>query len=266
MGLSVAQVLQKIVRRNKRSLRLGTALGVEDIRETYRRSFVGPLWLTLGLAAQVATIGVVFSFLFSVAIETYLPYLATSFVLWNLIVLTLNESSTAFIRAERLIKQLPLPPAAHVYRVIWKNLSVALHTGLVIPGVFVFFGFWPGWPILLAPLGLALIAINLTWMGTLIAVIATRFRDVKQMVQSFLTMVFYVTPVLWLPDAIPEPFRGLVLGFNPFYHLMELVRRPLLGETPEFLSVAVALSAAAIGIFIAARVLSRYQEKIPFWL
>ena len=249
-----------------RALRLGLLLGSEDVREQYRRSFVGPLWITLGLALQVATIGVVFSLIFSVAISDYLPYLAVSLISWNFIQFSLNESSNAFIQAERLIKQIPLPSMTHIFRVSWKNVLVLGHTVLVVPVVFAIFGYLPRWPVLLAPFGLTLVIVNLVWLGTLFAVFSARFRDVPPIIQSLLTMVFYVTPIIWFPDAIPEEYRGLVLGLNPVYHLIEMVRSPLLGTIPSATSIAVCVVAALVGTAIAQVVLRRYRSRIAFWV
>lgn len=250
----------------RESVRLGLLLGAEDVWETYRRSLVGPLWISLGLGVQVATIGVVFSLIFSVDTSVYLPYLAVSLVTWNLIQFTLNESSNSFVQAERLIKQMPLPAAAHVLRVVWKNIVVFGHTMIVIPVVFIIFGFWPGWPIFLAPIGLALIVVNLTWVGVIVGVFSSRFRDVPPIIQSLLTMVFYVTPIIWLPEAIPERYQALVLGANPMFHLIEVFRRPLLGDLPSTTSVGVVVIAAVVGTLLAQFVLTRYQHRIAFWV
>lgn len=245
---------------------LGFVLGTEDVRETYRRSFVGPFWLTLGLAVQVATIGIVFSLIFDVDLGKYLPYLATSLILWNFIQFTASESCQSFISGERIIKQLPLPMMSHVFRVVWKNLFVFGHNLIVIPVVFLIFQIMPHWPLFFFPLGVAILVMNLTWLGTILGILSARFRDVPPIVQSLLTVVFYVTPVIWLPEAIPETYRPIILGLNPAYHLMEVVRQPLLGEFPSLASVIVTLTTATIGTLVAALVLSRFRSRIAFWV
>lgn len=249
-----------------KSLRLSLLLGTEEIREAYRRSFVGPFWITLGLAVQVATIGVVFSLIFSVKLENYLPYLAISLVMWNLIQFTINESCQAFISAERMIKQIPLPMLTFVLRVIWKNLLISAHTLIVVPIVFVIFGAGLSWPILFLPVGFILVVTNLAWIGVILSVFSARFRDVPPIVQSLLTMVFYVTPVIWLPEAIPSQYQSIVLGINPAYHLMEVIRRPFLGELPSIWSVMATLIIGIVGTVLASLVMRKFQSRIAFWI
>lgn len=211
-------------------------------------------------------IGVVFSLIFSIDLETYLPHLAISLVLWNLIQFSVIDSCQAFIGAERMIKQLPLPMLAYVFRVIWKNLVVAGHTFLVLPVVFIMFGTNINLNILFFPLGLMLVGANLSWLGVVLATLSARFRDVPPIIQSLMTMLFYVTPVIWVPEAIPEDYRAIVLGLNPAYHLMEVVRQPILGELPQAESVVTALLIGLIGIAAAGKILEKFGNRIAFWV
>jgi ABC-type polysaccharide/polyol phosphate export permease len=64
----------------------------------------------------------------------------------------------------------------------------------------------------------------------LVGIISARFRDIPQIVQSITQAAAIMTPVFWLPDRIPQRYH-LILDANPFYHLLEAVRAPLLGVT-----------------------------------
>ena len=46
-------------------------------------------------------------------------------------------------------------------------------------------------------------------------------------------VVFYLTPIMWLPNLLPERAGMYMLTFNPFFHLIEIVRAPLLGQLPS---------------------------------
>lgn len=249
-----------------RAFDVGRILGTDDVRETYRRTFVGPLWITIGLGVQVAMIGLVFSLIFSADITTYLPYLAVSLVLWNFVQQTVNDGCNTFISSERLIKQIPLPFMAYIVRLLWKQSFVFGHNFLVIPIVFLIFGYGVGISALFLPIGVIIILANLGWAVTVVGVISARYRDFAQIVQSLLTMAFYVSPIIWMPSAIPEDFQSLVLGLNPFFHLMEMVRSPLLGSVPETLSIVVSSSLAVFGWIFAWLLLKKFSTRIAFWV
>jgi len=247
-------------------LRLAVLLGSEDIKETYRRTLIGPMWITIGLGIQVATIGLVFSLVFGINLPEYLPFLAISLILWNAIQLTATESTQAFIQSERLMKQIQLPYSALTLRVVWKNALVFGHNFMIIPIVFVLFWSEPRWTIFLAIPGLLLVAVNLSWVALILGFMTARYRDVAQIVQSLITISFYLTPVLWQPSAVPPEFRNVVLNFNPFFHLMEIVRGPLLGQTPAPTSWVVASVMALLGVLIARIVSKKWKSRLAYWV
>jgi ABC-type polysaccharide/polyol phosphate export permease len=96
-------------------------------------------------------------------------------------------------------------------------------------GVLVYFGYWKTANYPVAALGLLFLVANVAWISLLVAIISARFRDIPQIVQSITQAAAIMTPVFWLPDRIPEKYH-LILDLNPFYHLLEAVRAPLLGK------------------------------------
>ena len=81
------------------------SIGANDIRQRYRRSVLGPIWITLSMAILVGTLGVIYSKVFNTSIDTYLPFLCLGFVIWGFISSTINESCLAFHQAEGIINR-----------------------------------------------------------------------------------------------------------------------------------------------------------------
>src|SRR5580698_7545493 len=65
--------------------RVWLLLGMNDIRQRYRRSRLGQFWITLAMAITIVTLGFLYSYLFHLRLTEYLPYLGTSFVVWGLL-------------------------------------------------------------------------------------------------------------------------------------------------------------------------------------
>src|SRR5262249_42904885 len=117
---------------------------------------------------------------------------------------------------------------------------------------------------LMAIPGVVLIGLNLVWAGMIFAVLNTRFRDVSQIVETVLQIAVFATPIMWPVEALGE--RRFIADANPMYHLIELVRAPLLGEAPSLLNWLVALGVAAAGLLIVALLLRRVDRRIVYWL
>lgn len=242
-------------------------LAWQDVRQAYRRSAIGPFWLTLGMAVQIVTTGLVFGLIFKVQIEQYLPYLTASIIFWGLISTSIIESCQAFINAESLIKQIRLPNATHVLRAILRNLILFAHNFVIFPILTLFYGHPVGAELFLLPIGMAIVLLNLGWIGVILSIASTRFRDMPLIVNSAMTIAFYVTPVMWYPKLISsQDTAHFLLGLNPLYHLLQIVRLPALGQFPTFENWASSLGCACIGWIIAGLVYVKYSKKIAYWI
>ena len=247
-----------------RSRHLWGMLGWQDIRRRYRRSVLGPFWLTISMGVLVAALGTLYGMLLRVEIEHYAPFLALGFIVWTLISGVIIDGCNAFISAEGIIKQVGLPLSVHVYRLLWRNLLILCHNAVVFVIVASIFGVWPGWAGLLAVPGLALLCLNGIWAGLLLGIISARFRDVPPIVASVVRILFFVTPIIWMPELMPG--RAFVLDFNPFYHLVEVVRAPLLGQVPGLVSWVVVSCITLGGWIVAFEFFRRYRSRIAYWV
>jgi ABC-type polysaccharide/polyol phosphate export permease len=247
-----------------RAWRLWSVLGWNDIRRRYRRSYLGPFWITISMTLLVVALGFLYAHIFNTDIETYLPYLSLGFIVWAFISTCVKDSCPIFAVHANLIKQIRIPFSVHLLRSIWANFIVLLHTIIIIVPIYIYFGHWPGWVALLALPGIVLISLNLLWVGLCLAVLNTRFRDVSQMVETVVQIAVFATPIMWPVSALRG--RTYLADINPIYHLIELVRAPLTGHAPATLSWAVAAVGAAAGMVFAALLLRRAERHIVYWL
>lgn len=246
--------------------RLTLLLGWQDIRQRYRRSTVGQFWITISIGVMVGCLAFLFSTLFQSPLEKLLPFLAIGLICWNFLSSTITEGCQAFVAGEGIIKQLNLPLTVHVARVVWRNLIVFAHNLVIVPVIFLLLGLGIGWTALLFLPGLLLVTLNLFWVCVALAIVCTRFRDVPQIIQSALQVAFYLTPIIWLPELLKGKREFALVEFNPFYHLIELVRAPLLGHAPTLSNWA-----AGIGLLVAGGLMSfwlyrRLGHRVAYWL
>jgi lipopolysaccharide transport system permease protein len=245
---------------------LAFSLGWQDVKQSYRRSAVGPFWLTLGMAVQILAIGLVFGLIFGTPLEEFLPFLAASLMLWTFLSASISDGAIAFIAGEAIIRQLPVPHAVQILRSLWKNILMLAHNVMILPVVFLVFLKAPTWNMVLFFPGFLLTIIFVFFASYALAFLTTRFRDMQQIIASVMTVVFYVTPVIWQPSLIPGGTAHLLLGLNPFYHFLQIVRLPILGQAPTFENWALALLMTVVAGVVAYSSARKYKNRLAYWV
>ena len=216
------------------------------------------------MGLMVGALGILYSTIFNQALEVYLPYISAGFVVWGLLSSLILEGSNAFIQAEGLIRQLPTPYSIHVYRIVWRNVIIFAHNIWIFFAVMLYVGQNPGWVALLALPGLAVLLLNGVWMSLFFGLLSARFRDIPQIIASLTQVMFFLTPIIWMPKMMPD--RSLVLDLNPFYHLIAIVRQPLLGETPSLENWIFVVGITIAGYCLTLFFYTIYRWRIAYWI
>ncbi|MGO4527062.1 ABC transporter permease [Microvirga sp. 2MCAF35] len=240
-------------------------LGIGDIRQRYRRSKLGQFWITLSIAIFIGAIGVVYSALFRQPVQTYIPYLATTFVVWTLLSGIITDSTGAFVQAEGFLRQQALPKTTFILRVLVRNFLSFAHNVIVIPFVFLLFGVAPSWTWVAALGGIVLVAVVGFLAAMICAILCTRFRDLPQIIQNIIQVAFFISPITWQVEVLDERLRHWVV-LNPFAALLRIISEPLLGRIPDPLTyVSAVLSVVALAL-IAWPLFRRFRQRIVYWL
>ncbi len=236
-----------------------------EIKQRYSRSMIGPFWITLSMAIMIGAMGPLYGALFGRNVPSYIQHLAVSLIMWNFISTCVNEAGSVFIVAENYIKQVALPLPVYVFKLISKNFLILSHNAVI--GIVVLMIVPPQnfQNIFLFPIGLMLVMGNLCWFVLLVGMLSARFRDFPQLVTNIMQVLFFLSPILWTADMLPDDRRYLA-EFNPIYHLIEVVRSPLLGYATPTLSWALCIGflfTGGVGSFL---IYARYRARIPYWL
>jgi ABC-type polysaccharide/polyol phosphate export permease len=254
------------VRASLRKHEVATTLGWHDVAQRYRRSRVGAFWLTINMGVLIATIGTVFGTLFRTPLDEFLPYVTVGLILWGFLQTTINEGCNGFIASEGIILQVRMPLFVHLMRILWRNAIILGHNLLIFPVVLLVLWRPVGITALLAVPGFALLLLNAAWMVLVLAVVCARFRDMVQVMQNVMQVLFYLTPLIWSADALPDRVGAAFIQLNPFFHLISIVRAPLLGSLPAAHSWWLMAAMAVVGWALALLFYGRYRRRVPYWL
>ena len=243
-------------------------LAWQDIRQRYRRSVIGPFWLTISTAVMVGALGVLYAGLLHLDLSTYLPFLAIGLIVWGFISSVLSDACTVFISVEGLMKQLRLPLTVYVCRMVWRNLIIFAHSVIVIVLIMI----WADLPfnsnIYLIPFAILFYCLMAMSLGLLLGISCTRFRDLAPLVANLIQLVFFVSPIMWSPKILTGKSENLawVADLNPVYYFIEIIRAPLMNEAFPSDSWLIVIISTALVWLLAMWVLVKFRHRVAYWL
>lgn len=244
---------------------LWRTLGWYDILARYRRSVLGPIWITISMAVTIAAMGPLYGALFNFDPSEFIPHLALGLIFWALISSAINESAGAFAESAHYMKQTYIPAPFFVLRVIYRQIIILGHNLILYPIIFLIL--WK--PINLNVLwfipGFALVVLNLIFIGTLLAIFCARYRDMSPVLNSIMSLLFFVTPIIWRMEQLP-PERQVFVSWNILANFVDLLRAPLLGLEPIAQDWIVAGCSAIILGILTFVLYSKKRHRITYWL
>ena len=241
-------------------------LGWQDIKQRYRRSVLGPLWISISMGVIATAMGILYGALFGEPIHTFLPYVATGLLIWNFVNGCILEGSEVFIANEGLIRFLPAPISLHVYRLLWRQTLFFLHNLVIWLLLVIIFPQPLSATVLLAVPAFLLLLINGGWLAMMSGIIATRFRDIPPIIASLTQLLFFMTPIVWSYERLKSNPLSAYVELNPVMHFVEIVRQPLLGQPIVWRHWAVVGVITVVGCGVSLVCLRNYRSRVAYWV
>ncbi len=267
MRAETARTLRDVVR-SLGLWHIWVRLGLQDVRLKFRRSAVGVGWIFLNLAVLVSSIGFIYANLLGQDTREFIPYLTIGMILWAYLTSSIVEGGNAFVHSEGYIRQISLPIYVYVLRFFVSISVTAMISMIAYAAVALLFRVPLGAGTLYAVPGVVMVMVASLLFITIFAHLNARFRDIAHLASVGMQVLFYVTPVIF-PARLLKQRADLayVVDFNPMYHLIEVVRRPLLSNGPaDELSYMVAALVLALLAFAAGIVIAMNQRRIVYAL
>jgi len=242
-------------------------LGIQDVRLRFRRSVLGMGWISLNLAIMILAFGLIYGNLLGQDFSEFIPYLTVGLVLWGYLTNAIVEGGQAFLIAEGYIKQIDLPIYVYIFRSFVSISLTAFLNGLAFVVVMVAYRVPVRWGTLWAIPGMALLMIVAWLLIAVFAYLNAHFRDVAHLASIGMQVMFYITPILYPADLLRQRHLGIIIDLNPAYHLIEIVRRPLLlGQPADSLSYVWSGLTLLLLVIAAVLVMHYYGRRIVFAL
>ncbi len=235
-----------------------------DVRARYKRSVLGPIWITIGTAIGVVGLGFIWSELFKRDRADFIPMLTVGLVLWQFMSGCVTESTSVFFRQAGIIRNLNLPLSLHPALLVLRLIINLFHNIPLFFIVMYVLGRQMNVNAWMAIPALCLVFANLYWMSLLLGMLGARFRDFEYLVNMIMPILMFLSPVFYQPNALP--FSGKYIWFNPFADMIEIIRYPLLGQaTPDFLYI-INLGMLFVGGGLTVLLFGAKRNRIAFWV
>lgn len=235
-----------------------------EIRRRYKRTLLGPMWVTVSMVIFAVMLSVIWSGLFQQGVRQFLPFLLSGLLPWGLISVCIAEGCMALAAGEGLMKARQFPYSTLIYALLARNTIIFGHNLIGFIPIAIICGVPFGWNTLLLFPGFALVLVNCGWMAILVAIFCLRFRDFQPLVGSLIQIMMFVTPIFWSASQLRGE-RAILVDMNILHHMVELMRQPLLGQPPAPMSYLVCGMTAVAGWALAYSLYARKRHRLAYW-
>lgn len=244
--------------------RTSTAMALQDISLRYRRSVLGPFWISATLVTTVVALSYLFGHIFEQEYRSYSAYIGAGLLVWTFISTVASEGANSMLEHGPYLQNIPMPLSVIASRIMIRNAIVFVHNAVAIFVVLTLLGVSYSASALAAIPGMLCLFVAAFFTALILGPLSARYRDIPQIVNSAIQIVFFLTPIIWMREQVAG--RTMLTDANPLYHLIEIVRAPLLGERATELNWTVSL--LTIGVLMVLGIVSAAvsRKRVALWV
>lgn len=245
------------------AIQIAATLAWSDMRHRYVRSLLGPFWMSIQMAIMVAVIGSVTGYLSNASALSHLPMLALSLTAWNFLNSVVLDATTVLQSSASLIKDRALPPIVFLLQGVFRQVLFALHNATVPLILWLVLVRADSGSVVAALPGLVLFIACALGLSLVFGALATRFRDMKPIIESTLMLAFLSSPIIWTPEMVNQ--NSTVMRLNPLTHLFAVWREPL--ATGHVAMTSVVYDVVFVAVLAIASIVTVVRlRKAAFWI
>ena len=227
----------------------------KEIRGKYKGSFLGVLWSFINPLLQVLVYAIVFPYIMRVKTDNYLVFLIIGIIPWTFFTTVINQGMITVRMNGGIIKKVYFPREILPISVATSGLINFLISCIIILLFCIFGKVGISWHLILLPI---IASIEYTFVLGLtlgLSAINIYIKDTEYIVQFFVNMLFYGTPILYSATLFPEKIRW-ILYLNPMAQIIDAYRNiflyhqlPQLGGIVYVIGVSILIFFIGLGIF-----------------
>ncbi len=244
------------------------ALVARELKVRYRRSAIGFVWTMLQPLLMMLVLHTVFSAIFRFNLEfgNYPVYALAGLLFWNFFSQSIVASMNSLRGNAGLLQKLPLPKAVFPVATVISGVINLVFALIPLLGLLLVTGHPITPALFFLPVSIFLVALFTLGAGLLLAPLAVFFSDVVELIGVVLSLVMYLTPIIYPKDIVPENLRWVV-QYNPVRSILEVFRDPIYqGEIPPLSHLSVCAGISILVFVLGVVAFRRSSDRIPFYI
>ncbi len=239
---------------------------VNNLRRRYRRSVLGFAWSLLNPLLTMAVMTAVFSLLWHANPKSFGVYVFTGLLPWTYITDSIMMGSQSLVQSEAFLKKVYIPKSFFPLVAVSTETANFVFSLASLMLMAVIVGVHMNWTVLLVPAAVALLFLFNFSVTLILAVATVYFRDLTHIIKVGLSTLFYLVPIIYNLDMVPEKYRVLFL-LNPVFYFIDLFRALIyVGEMPDVTRWAIPTLITLVTLSIAFYTLKKTDKDLIYRL
>lgn len=235
-------------------------LVARDLKVKYKGSTLGFLWSLLNPLLMLVVYTVAFKYVIKLRVPNFTIFLFSALLPWTFLSSALSMGVTSISENSNLVKKVYFPREVLPLSIVLVNLFHFVLTFVVLIPALLFFKVTIGFSFLFLVVIIFFQSLFVMGLTFIAAAMNVYYRDVKHFLEVLLQLWFWVTPIIWAIDMIPEKFRDYAY-LNPFTSYVKAYRDIILdNRLPGPLTLTL-VAALGIAVFFLGELLFQKKQR-----
>jgi ABC-type polysaccharide/polyol phosphate export permease len=242
------------------------ALAMKELHVRYKRSTLGFLWSLLNPLMTMVILTLVFSTVMGSGISHFSVFLISALLPWTFLSQSLSYAVESIVQNSDLLKKIYVPKSVFPVAAIVSNLVNFLLSLIPLALLLLVLRFPFHRTLLLLPVPLAGLVLFALGFGFFCAAANVYFRDVSHILQIVLSAWFYMSPIIYSLDMVPQRYR-LLFRLNPMLYILNGFRLSIYwGQLPKLPSVGMSLAVGIVALLLGYGFFRRVEDSLVYYL
>jgi len=232
----------------------------KDLVTRYKGSVLGFIWTFINPLLQLIVYSLVFSVIMRINVDKYYIYLFVAFIPWFFISTSIMSGSSCILSNSNLVQKIYFPRIVIPLSTVIAAFVNMVLSMLVVFAALIFSGIGMSGYIVALPIVMGIQFLFVLGLVLIFSAVNVYFRDLQHILEIVVMAWFYVTPIVYTPEMVPQDLNWL-LKMNPMTGIVESYRNILYYKClPNFSTLILALSVGVISTLIGVVVFQKLQR------
>jgi lipopolysaccharide transport system permease protein len=220
---------------NKQTLLKISTLTYADMKGRYRNTFAGVIWVMFSPILMFLVHSLVFKHILKLNVDRYFVFLLAGLLPWIFITSTIQQNANVFLTKREVLLSFQINPLSVLFSRILDNFFNFIIPFFVLFFVLLYYNDFHTIGLVLLPLNLIMVFIMTISLCIFVSTLQVFFRDMEYIIQFLFSILFFLTPIFYPEELIPEKYK-LIVVLNPIYAVIKPLQKSLWKFDPELLN------------------------------